>query len=493
MTISGKYLYSSHDIRQLEKFAIEQFQISEQELMHRAGNSAFACCVNIWPNVKRIIVLSGSGNNGGDGYVLAAAAHARGLAVRVLQLGNTEKLPAAAANALHVCQEAGISISPYQEDIELHADLIVDAMLGIGLSGEVREPYASAIQKINATDVPVFAIDLPSGVDADQGGVLGTAIQADATMTYIGFKKGMLTGAAKQLCGKLFLDDLQVPPQAFANLTAVAKTSELNLLQQRLTPRDLNSHKGDFGRVLVIGGDLGMAGAVTMAGVAALRVGAGRVTIATQPEHVNTVSSYCPPLMVHGVSEAKALATLMENASVIILGPGLGQSDWSRILFQVAISCGKPMVIDADGLNLLASEPMQQSNWVLTPHPGEAARLANCATHQVQQNRLQVARQLQVQYGGVVVLKGAGTIVMQRTGQMTICPYGNPGMASAGMGDVLSGVIGGLLAQFDDLDYVAELGVSVHAYSGDLAANEGARGMCASDLYPFIRQLVNPS
>ncbi len=271
------------------------------------------------------------------------------------------------------------------------------------------------------------------------------------------------------------------------------KPLELAALQKFLPPRARAANKGDFGHVLIIGGDYGMAGAVRMAGEAAARIGAGLVSIATRPEHSNAITAARPELMCHGIHKSIDIKNLLARATVIILGPGLGRSAWSQELFHYVIATAKqPKVIDADGLNLLAQQPQHSEDWILTPHPGEAARLLACSVAEIQNDRLAAAHKLQTKYGGVIALKGAGTIVLGATETAGICHAGNPGMASGGMGDVLSGVIGGLLAQGLTLQQATEMGVCVHANAGDLAAKDGERGLLALDLMPYLRELVNP-
>jgi NAD(P)H-hydrate epimerase len=258
-----------------------------------------------------------------------------------------------------------------------------------------------------------------------------------------------------------------------------------------LAPRPRDAHKGLFGHVLVIGGDYGLAGAIRLAGEAALRVGAGLVSIATRPEHVAAIVSGRPEIMAHGIKKTSELKPLLAKATVIILGPGLGQSPWSQQLLKQALAAPQPKVIDADALNLLALQPKQSANWVLTPHPGEAARLLNSSTAFIQADRTTAAKQLQQKYQGVIVLKGAGSLVCTAT-TLSLCQAGNPGMASGGMGDVLSGVIGGLIAQQFNLRHAAELGVCLHAGAGDLAAAQaGERGLIASDLMLYLHKLIN--
>lgn len=257
-----------------------------------------------------------------------------------------------------------------------------------------------------------------------------------------------------------------------------------------LKPRSRDFHKGMAGHVLVIGGDMGFSGAVILAGVAALRVGAGLVSVATRKEHASVLNIVHPELMCHGVQSEIELQPLIAKANVIVAGPGLQQSDWAKNIFNQICETEKPLVLDADGLNLLASQPRKKQNWILTPHPGEAARLLKTTAEKIQADRKHAVTEIFKTYGGVAVLKGAGSLTASLK-EVTLCKAGNPGMATGGMGDVLSGVIGGLLAQGVPLADAAKWGVFIHAKAGDLAAKQGARGMIASDLFPFLRALVN--
>lgn len=270
----------------------------------------------------------------------------------------------------------------------------------------------------------------------------------------------------------------------------------LKSVQSWLPPRPRDANKGMFGYVLVVGGDYGMPGSVRLAGEGAIRVGAGVVAVATRPEHVMSTITTRPELLCYGVdSLANNLDALIAAASVIVLGPGLGKSTWSKIVFDKVLQCTKPLIMDADGLNWLAraTSCKHRDNWILTPHPGEAARLLSMAVEQVQYDRGHAITLLHQRYGGVIVLKGARTLVSTDGQPMQQCMAGNPGMASAGMGDLLSGMIAGLLAQDLDLWQAAQAGVVLHAEAGDkAAARQGERGLLASDLLLEIPALVNP-
>ncbi|MGZ4998046.1 MAG: NAD(P)H-hydrate dehydratase, partial [Methylobacter sp.] len=369
----------------------------------------------------------------------------------------------------------------------INADVLVDALLGTGLDRPVAGLYAEAIQAMNAHSAPVVAVDIPSGLNADTGNAMGCAVNAVCTVTFIGLKQGLFTGQAAEYCGEIYYAQLGVPDDVFAGLEATAT----RVVKVPLPRRHRYAHKGNCGHVLIVGGELGYSGAAIMAGEAALRVGSGLVSIATRAEHTGLLNLNRPELMCHGVETSEHLSALLAKVDVVVVGPGLRQSDWAKALFHAAISAGKPTVVDADGLNLLAAAPTAKTYWILTPHPGEAARLLNCATAAIQHDRFAAALSLQANYGGVAVLKGAGTLIASEH-QLAVSNTGNPGMASGGMGDVLSGVIAGLLAQGLSLRDAAQQGVYLHGLAADLAAEkDGERGLLASDLMPYLRQLVN--
>jgi len=322
--------------------------------------------------------------------------------------------------------------------------------------------------------------------------VLGVATRAALTVTFIGRKLGHYLGAGPEHVGHVVFDGLQVPPETYAVTTPVARLlGEADVLEA-LPRRRRVAHKGDHGHVLVIGGGPGMPGAARLAGEAALRSGAGLVTLAAHPENAGVVAAR-PELMCIAARSASDLQTALSRATVVAVGPGLGQAGWSKELFEAALASGKPLVVDADALNLLAAAPRRFERWVLTPHPGEAARLLGTTSAAVQSDRLAAARQIQERFGGTVVLKGAGSIVHGGVGVPGICDRGNPGMAAGGMGDVLTGLIAGIEAQCTNLDLAARAGVFVHAQAGDLAARRGERGLLASDVLEQVRACVNPA
>jgi hydroxyethylthiazole kinase-like uncharacterized protein yjeF len=301
-----------------------------------------------------------------------------------------------------------------------------------------------------------------------------------------------MTGQGVGYAGSVICHDLLLPTELFSLVKPIAEKLQHQPLNAHLKPRPRDLYKTEAGHVLLIGGDFGYTGAIRLAAEASLRVGAGLVSIATRPEHAQFLNLTYPEIMCHGVSNAAALKPLLEKAKVVVIGPGLGQSDWAKSLLDEVLKCELPLIVDADGLNVLAKHTGKHDNWVLTPHSGEAARLLKQTNDEIVSDRLTAVKALHKQYGGVCVLKGAGTLVQATSGMVGLCPYGNPGMASGGMGDVLSGVIGGLAAQGLSLEFAAKLGVCVHALAGDEAAKSGGeRGTIASDLMPYLRKLVN--
>jgi NAD(P)H-hydrate epimerase len=460
--------------------------------MQRAGAAAFDLLRTRWPRARRIAVVCGPGNNGGDGYVMARLARAAGLTVNALSLGAAEKMQGDAAAARKQCKSAGVSIRNFQADLLTGHDVIVDALLGTGLEREVDGEWRTAIEAINASRLPVLAVDVPSGLNADTGHVMGAAVRASATMSFIGLKAGLFTGTGREHAGEIFFNDLNVPPDIYARVPALVRRLTEISLHGLMPGRRRDMHKGDAGHVLVIGGDRGMPGAARLAGEAAYRAGAGLVMLATHPEHAAHIAAARPELIVHGVATPQELRPLLERADVIAVGPGLGQGEWGDALFGAALDAKLPMVVDADALNTLATDPLMHADWILTPHPGEAARMLGMSKAEIQADRFAAVHELVASFGGVCVLKGAGTLVASLyDGVVSVCDRGNPGMASGGMGDVLTGVIAGLRAQGLISPVAARLGVWLHAAAGDDAAASGQIGMLASDLFPHIRSRLN--
>lgn len=481
-------LFRAADVRDLEARLAAAHGLPPSVLMQRAGAALLEQVRCHWPEARHVLVLAGTGNNGGDGYVLARLLRERGVRVRVVATGPARA--AEAADAAGIWREAGGTTQIWDGSLPLpSAELVVDALLGIGLRRAPDAGTAALIEAVNAAAVPVLSVDLPSGLDGDSGHAPGAVLRASRTLCLLARKRGLHTGRACDQVGALAFDDLDAPHES---LDIDAWLLDRDDLGARLPRRRPGTHKGEQGHVLVIGGDAGMSGAVRLAGVAALRSGAGRVSVASRGEHVALIAAGRPELMVHGVEDAGALAPLLQRADVLALGPGLGQGDWSRTVFEASLAGDRPAVVDADALNLLARAPRDLGRHrVITPHPGEAARLLGVDTASIEADRFAAARELARRYGCVAVLKGAGTLIDD--GEHTwVCPFGNPGMASAGMGDALTGIIAAMLGQGVAPADAACAGVLAHALAGDRAAGSMPRGLIASDVIGQLRAVLNP-
>lgn len=485
-------LYSAAQTRELDRIAMEILGIPGYGLMCRAGQAAFRYLQSTWPQARRLLVLCGTGNNGGDGYVLARLAQEARMEVQVAHMGDLEQVRGDARRALDDMLASGVQPRVFHADMAFAAELIVDALLGTGLQRPVAGGWRELMETVNAADRPLLALDIPSGLNADTGMPMGATLQATATVTFISRKQGLYTGVAADHVGTLRFEDLQVPAQVAARLTPAATLLIAPPLGALGSPRPRSAHKGQHGHVLVVGGEAGMSGAARLAAEAALRSGAGLVSVATRAEHAASLAAVRPELMCHGVESVAALAPLLQRADRVALGPGLGQGVWGEHLFSALLEQQqRPLVVDADALNLLAREPVRRGNWILTPHPGEAARLLDISAAEVQADRFAAVRALVERYGGTVVLKGAGSLIADADAPVTVCDRGNPGMASGGMGDLLTGVIAALWAQGLPARAAAEAGVWLHAAAADRAAQQGERGLLASDVLAQLRAVLN--
>ena len=481
-------LFRADQVREIDRILIEEQGIPGLTLMRRA---AAACCdvlLREWPGPSRVRVYCGSGNNAADGYIVAGMLAEQSIPTDVVIIGEIQKLGKDGRAAHAYCLQSRANMVETDEALEAPA-VIVDALLGTGVKGAPRPAYLDVINRINQSEIPVLAVDVPSGLNVDTGTIAEAAIRAAVTVTFIGLKQGLFTAHGVDQVGKLcFADlgadaDIQVPGPIVNRL-------ELAPLLSQIPERARNAHKYKFGHVLVVGGDLGMGGAPLMSALAAMRTGAGLVTLATRPEQAQILMAQQPELMIRGVQSGEALEPLLKQASLVVVGPGIGQGEWGESLFNRVMASNLPLVVDADGLNLLARSPVKRGNWILTPHPGEASRLN--PDIDVQADRFAAITAIQEKYGGTVVLKGAGTLVKGEQDQVGLCPYGNPGMSTAGMGDVLAGVIGGVCAQLPELFTAAQTGVVLHSAAGDLCAERsGQRGLMATDLIPVVRELIN--
>lgn len=484
-------VYSVAAVREMDRTAIEDHGVPGYTLMSRAGEAAFDAALVRFRSAAHWQIVCGAGNNGGDGYVLARLAGERGIAVSVVSLVDPAQLTGDAATACNDYVAAGGGIEPWAGTLNAGAELLVDAILGSGLERRVEGEYARAVDAINAHGAPVLALDVPTGIHGDSGAVLGCAVRADLTITFVGLKTGLFLGAAPDYCGELCFAGLDLPASYFTGVEPALRRVDDAMLEAALPRRKRGGHKGAYGHVLVIGGGEGMPGAVRLAGEAALRTGAGLVSIATHPAHAAMPVASRPELMTHGIVAPADLEPLLERADVVAFGPGLGRSDWAHGLFDEVLASPLPAVWDADALNLLAERPAAAERRVMTPHPGEAARLLGTTTAAVQADRLGALAALREKYGGTVVLKGAGSLIAAEP-VPRLCSAGNPGMASAGMGDVLTGIIAALIGQGIALGEAAAIGVLVHARAGDRAASAGERGLIASDLLAELRRVINP-
>ncbi|WP_394192927.1 NAD(P)H-hydrate dehydratase [Pseudoalteromonas atlantica] len=485
-------VFSAEQVRTHEPNAAEQSAVSMYTLMDRAGQAVFEQAIKHYPHAQDYVVLVGVGNNAGDGYIVASLAKQAGKQVTVIAVLPDKPLTGDALTAQKAWLAVGGEISNYDPLTIKTADIIIDGLLGTGLKSEVREPFTKVIKTANDSPAPIIAIDLPSGINADTGVVQGIAIQAELSVTFVGIKQGLVTGEGRAYAGKCEFADLGVG-QAFIQL-ATPSAALINYdTTQGLAKRQNNSHKGSHGKLLCVGGNAGTAGAIRLTSEAALRTGAGMVKVYTHPDSVLAISMGRPELMVTTTN----LHAALDWATCIAIGPGLGQDSWSKSTFKTVIQhCvahNKAMVVDADALNLIAqqSSPIALKNTVFTPHPGEAARLLNCAISDVELNRYQSACKLAETYSTTCVLKGAGSVIANTT-KSWVCTDGNPGLAVGGSGDVLTGVIAGLIAQGVTTEQAACFGVILHAKAGNIAAQrDGERGMLPSDLFAIVRELVN--
>ena len=480
-------LYTAKKTRQLDQLAISS-GIAGIDLMERAGAACMRTLRARWPECGRPLVLCGAGNNAGDGYIIARLCKDAGMRPTVRYLVPPEKLKGDAAIAAKRFFDAHGSADEYVSPEPEH-DLIVDALLGTGLDRVLDGTFADAVNQSNASGLPILAVDIPTGLGADSGRVFGTAMRCAATVTFIGRKQGLYTGQARAYTGTIEFDDLAVPEGVYEQVPPSSALDGRGSIRS-LPRRGATAHKGTNGRVLILGGNQGMPGSVRLSGEAALRVGAGLVRVATHERHADAIALQFPPLMSSAVMDVATTRRWCDWADALVLGPGLGTDDWASMMMEAASVWKRPVVVDADALNLLPRNQDKHPLRVLTPHPGEAARLLDTDIQTVEADRFAAARAIVNTYGGVCVLKGAGTIVANAEA-IFVNALGNPGMATAGTGDALAGVIGALLARGHSPLDAARIGVSLHGRAGDIAAEEGIVGMTSLDLVNSLRAAAN--
>ena len=488
-------LYRACDVRELDRHAIETGGIPGIELMERAGLESFRVLRERWPAARRVTVVAGPGNNGGDGFVVARLAAGEGLSVSVGLIGDAARITGDARTAYRSMLDA-VPGPTRIRDLMGDTDVIVDALFGTGLTRDISGAAAAAVRAMNDSSAPVLALDVPSGIHSDTGRELGGAVRAAVTVSFIGLKQGLFTREGRECGGEIVYRDLGVPEQVFTKVEASARRMTYEDCLGLIGPRRGDAHKGRFGHVLVVGGDYGFAGAARLAGEAAGRAGAGLVSVATRPEHVAALVAARPEMMVHGIVSPRALDPLIGRASVIAVGPGLGRDAWGVSLLDRVVATDRALVIDADAINLLArgsaAWPSAAKRAVVyTPHPAEAGRVLDESAGALESDRYSAARVLAEAHPGTWLLKGAGTIVAEPSAIPCVCEGGNPGMASGGMGDVLTGVVAALLAQGCSAFDAASAGACVHAAAADAAARDGQRGMFASDVIAALRPVVD--
>lgn len=482
-------LYQPSDVATIDRQAMQAMGIGDYQLMRIAASSLFRLARQRWPLQRRYTVLVGPGNNGGDGVELARLALQAGIETELISVWSGQqfdnKLKGAAASAWQAWKEAGGSMPA--SEIPENPGLIIDALFGAGLDRPLADEWLALVERCNAINAPVLAVDAPSGLDGSTGAPWPMAVNADATLCVVAMKIGLLTGKGPDHCGETYFDDLAVPASAHEGVERAARLLDRHNLAT-LPQRRSGAHKGDAGQALMAGGAPGMAGAILLAADSCARSGAGLTRVWTHPDHVAGLVSARPEALWQAAGTP--LPPLPGRITALGIGPGLGREAFGRNLFRHLSASELPTVIDADGLYWLARGPRPRGTLVLTPHPSEAAALLRCTVAKIEADRPAAVKRLAKEYQAVVVLKGAGTLISDGA-QLFVCQHGNPGMASGGMGDVLTGLIASLLAQGMPGMEAACCGVLLHAGAGDLAAGESPIGLLAGDLPALIRQLRN--
>jgi hydroxyethylthiazole kinase-like uncharacterized protein yjeF len=487
-------VYRAADVRAIE--AAVAAEPDAPRLMELAGLAAAGIAREVsGGNGKPVLVIAGPGNNGGDAFVLARHLKQQWFNVTVVFDSDPKKLSGDARSALQAWRDAGGAIAAAMPAAAPAAwGLVVDGLFGIGLEREVTGRHADCVAAINRTGAPVLALDVPSGLQSDTGRVLGCAVRARHTVTFIGLKPGLLTLDGPDHCGEIHVRDLGLDlPRLKA---APGYTVAGGILATALAPRKRNSHKGHYGSVGIIGGDQGMAGAALLAARAALKLGAGRVYAGLLARDAPPVDALWPEIMVRSADAVLKL----ENLTCLAVGPGLGQTPDAAFYLGIALQSQQPLVLDADALNLVSMDghlagllKSRAAPTLLTPHPAEAARLLGMDIRAVQDDRVHAATALSAMFGSRVVLKGAGSVCAEPSGAWHINTSGNPGMASAGMGDVLAGMIAALLAQGVEAGTALLAGVYLHGAAGDraVAGGTGPVGLTATETIDAARLLLN--
>ncbi|MGO8760889.1 MAG: NAD(P)H-hydrate dehydratase [Desulfobaccales bacterium] len=507
-------LVTASTMRELDRRAIQDLGIPSLVLMENAGRTTYRILRREFLCLPgEVAVLAGPGNNGGDGFVVARYLANAGLPVAVFLLGPRDRVSQDARVNLEILAHLGIAVAEVLTEADLNpaihrlaqAGLIVDALLGTGLNSPVQGLMAALIERVNHLKAPVLAVDIPTGLSADTGEVLGVALKAQVTVTYGWPKLGQVLPPGRDYVGRLWQADIGIPPILARDLPLeLAEAREMRAL---LPPRPFGSHKGTFGHLLVLAGSQGKTGAAAMTAEAALRAGAGLVTLGVPASLNDILEAKLTEAMTLPLPEAPGARALgaaawtpilefLDEKSTLALGPGLGTHPETRDLVRRLVQdLPQPMVIDADGLNNLAGAAAGLKNAagprILTPHPGEMARLIGLTIPEVQARRLDLARETAARFGVTLVLKGAQTVVAAPDGRASLNSTGNPALASGGTGDVLTGLIGGFLAQGLAPWDAARLGVYLHGLAADFfVSRHGQRGMIAGDLLSVLPQML---
>ena len=505
------YIVSADEMREMDRQTIENFGLPGRVLMEIAGRGATRWLLECFPDVleMRTGVMAGRGNNGGDGFVIARYLHQKGGRVTIFLLTEEERLTGDAVANLALAHASGIPVVCLPDETAFrenrtalaHQHIFVDAILGTGLKSDVKAYYRTVIDFINDSGRPVFAVDIPSGLNADTGQPCGVCVRADATATFGYAKTGLILYPGADFTGELSVIDIGIPPFIADRIKPDKWLLTESMMAGYPIPRASDTHKGKTGHLLVVAGSRGKTGAARMTAESALRAGAGLVTLAVPAGvHAMTAASMIE-VMTEPVGKAdqsffdeaclEALVSTMTGKTCLALGPGIGTDQATCDLVSALLEKSQiPLVVDADGLNCLAGQlhilKDHPGRILLTPHPGEMARLAGITVRDVQGDRTACARQLATEYGVYVVLKGAATVIAHPDGKIFINRTGNPGMASGGMGDVLTGLIAGFICQGYDYGQAAHLGVYLHGAAADRLAGRHAIGYLASDVMAEI-------
>ena len=479
-------LYTAEQSRAIDELALERLNVSSNVLMQRAAQFSFDVALKYWPNMNSVSVFAGKGNNAGDAFLFARLAQDYGIRVQLFMMTDLSGLNEEAKLAYKK-----IDLSSVQKELsfsDISGDLIIDGLIGTGLRGAADGPYDEAIRLMNETNIPILSLDIPSGVNASTGAVVNDAVMADITTTFISLKIGLYVGKGRVHSGDIKMDSLGVPNALLSSFPGI----ELSVFEPaQLPPMAIDSYKNRQGHLLIIGGDEGMPGSILMAAEAALRSGAGLVTVATRAEHMSLLVSRIPEVMV-AEADIEDLSKSYSKYDAILIGPGLGRNRWGKTLYEACQSWDVPLVVDADGLFWMAKEGRPVSDTVIvSPHVGEAARLLGVDSSLIEQDRIKWAKEIRDRFGAIGVVKGPGSVVFGHK-KISICEHGNPGMATAGMGDVLSGVIAGFVVQkFADFEACLEIAVLLHSAAADEAAKDlGQRSLMATDVIRFLPRVM---